>query len=332
MMRKFILFLLLLGASFLSKAQFAPQVGLSGSTGIHKTSTAFKAWAKECIVERGYLDIADKSLGKTSLGDHTSTLGIADAEVLSLGDSGVATLRFSPAIYNGDGADFAVFENGFQNPANSEEAFLELAFVEVSSDGIHYFRFPATSNTLSTVQIAGSGEYMNARLIDNLAGKYIAQYGTPFDLENLKGTAGLDINNINYIRVIDVIGAINGYQSTDRNGQKINDPYPTAFPTGGFDLDAIGAININGSRISETNIAQVNIYPNPATDKVFIQLKMEEGEHLTLVISDISGKQLYRQHANKYNEIDVSSLVPGLYLINILSDKTSQCIGKLSKI
>jgi len=326
------IFILFCCLSNLAIAQFAPQAGISGSTGIHKTSLVFKAWAKDCNVERGFLDIADKSLGKTTLGDNTSALGIADAEVVSLGDSGVATLHFSPAIYNGDGADFAVFENGFQNPANFEEAFLELAFVEVSSDGIHYFRFPATSNTLSNVQIAGSGEYMNARLIDNLAGKYIAQYGTPFDLENLKGTAGLDINNINSIRIVDVIGAINGYQSTDRNGQKINDPYPTAFPTGGFDLDAIGAININGSSIVETNIAQANIYPNPATDRLFIQLKMEEGEHLTIVICDISGKQLYSQHANKHNEIDVSSLVPGLYLINILSEKKSQCIGKFSKI
>jgi hypothetical protein len=332
MMRNFILFFLLLGTSEIAKAQFAPQVGILGSTGIHKTSVIFKSWAKNCSIERGYLDIASKSLGKTSMGDHTNALGIADGEVLSLGDSGVATLHFSPAIYNGVGADFAVFENGFQNPANAEEAFLELAFVEVSSDGLHYYRFPATSNTLSTVQIAGSGEYMNARFIDNLAGKYIASYGTPFDLENLKGAVGLDINNISYVRVVDVIGAINGQQNGDKNGQKINDPYPTPFPTGGFDLDAVGAINIKEAGISKIEFPESKMYPNPATDKIFIDLTIEENENYAIIISDICGKKLSSQKAAMHNEIDISSLQSGLYLINIISANTQQCIGKFSKI
>ena len=326
------IFILFCCVSKFSIAQFAPQVGITGSTGIHKTSLDFKAWANECTIERGYIDIADKSLGKTTLGDNTSALGLADGEVISLGDSGVATIHFAQAIYNGDGADFAVFENGFQNPANPEEAFLELAFVEVSSNGENYFRFPATSNTLSTLQIAGSGEYMNARLIDNLAGKYIAQYGTPFDLENLKGTTGLDINNISHIRIVDVIGAINGYQSTDRNGQKINDPYPTPFGTGGFDLDAVGAINIKATSISALNFTSTNIYPNPATDKLFVDLKIEANDNYSIIISDISGKKLSSQKATMHNEMDISMLHSGLYLINIISANTQQCIGKFSKI
>jgi hypothetical protein len=332
MMRNFILFLLLLGAPDIAKAQFAPQVGISGSTGIHKTSAAFKTWAKNCSIERGYLDIANKSLGKTHMGDDTNALGLADAEVISLGDSGLATLYFSPAIYNGVGADFAVFENGFQNPAIAEEAFLELAFVEVSSDGLHYYRFPATSNTLSTVQIAGSGEYMNARFIDNLAGKYIASYGTPFDLENLKGTVGLDINNISYVRVVDVIGAINGPQNGDKNGQKINDPYPTPFPTGGFDLDAIGAINVQEAGISKIEFPKTKMYPNPATDRIFIDLSIEENENYAIIINDICGKKISSQKAAMHNEMDISSLQSGLYLINIISANTQQCIGKFSKI
>ena len=332
MMRDFILFFLLLGTSEIAKAQFAPQVGILGSTGIHKTSAAFKSWAKNCSIERGYLDIANKSLGITSVGVHTNALGLADAEVISLGDSGVATLFFSPAIYNGVGADFAVFENGFQHPANLEEAFLELAFVEVSSDGLHFYRFPATSNTLSTVQIAGSGEYMNARYIDNLAGKYVASYGTPFDLENLKGTVGLDINNISHVRVVDVIGAINGFQNVDKNGQKINDPYPTPFPTGGFDLDAIGAINIKEASISKIEIPKTKMYPNPATDKIFIDLTIEENENYAIIISDVCGKKLSSQKAGLYNEIDISSLQSGLYFISIISAHTQQCIGKFSKI
>jgi hypothetical protein len=71
--------------------------------------------------------------------------------------------------------------------ADSALAYLELAFVEVSSDGINYFRFPATSLTPTDNQVSNTA-YMNAANINNLAGKYIGGYGTPFDLDELAGT------------------------------------------------------------------------------------------------------------------------------------------------
>ncbi|NIA17499.1 MAG: hypothetical protein GWO86_04040, partial [Planctomycetes bacterium] len=35
----------------------------------------------------------------------------------------------------------------------------------------------------------------------------------------------------------------NDYSSCDINGHQINDPWPTPFDSGGFDLDAVGIIN-----------------------------------------------------------------------------------------
>ena len=35
----------------------------------------------------------------------------------------------------------------------------------------------------------------------------------------------------------------NNFSSCDFNGHQINDPWPTPFNTGGFDLDAVGVIN-----------------------------------------------------------------------------------------
>lgn len=326
-------FVLLLILSVKAEAQFAPQVGLSGSTAVHKSSSSIKSWATECTVQKGYLDIADKSAGYTTTGDSSSALGIADGEVISLGDSGIATVQFSQAIYDGDGADFVIFENGFQNPANPEEAFLELAFVEVSSDGVHFFRFPATSNTQSLVQIKGSGDYMNARLINNLAGKYAAQYGTPFDLEELKSIVGLDVTHITHIRVVDVIGDIGSKASTDANGQKINDPYPTPFPTGGFDLDAVGAIHFKGSGIKEKYSKSVQIFPNPASTTLFIQLEPTVINNNTeILIHDVSGRILLRQNAAQQNTFNIESFQSGLYLISLLQSGTNTCLGKFSKL
>ena len=57
---------------------------------------------------------------------------------------------------------------------------------------------------------------VNASDIQNLAGKYRAQYGTPFDLDEMIGNINLDINNITHVKIIDVIGNINEpYSSYD---------------------------------------------------------------------------------------------------------------------
>lgn len=329
---KFISIVLLVFISNHCQAQFAPQAGVLGSTAIHKSSPVILSWATQCSVERGYINIENKTLGKTSLGDNTAALGIADGEVISLGDSGVATLQFAQPIYNGEGPDFAVFENGFQNPVNAEEAYLELAFVEVSSDGEHFFRFPATSNTSSVIQIDGVGEYMNARYINNLAGKYIAQYGTPFDLEELKDIVGLNVHHISHVRIIDAIGSIKSNQSFDKNGQKINDPFPTPFASGGFDLDAVGGIHINPSNINTAHKAITNIYPNPSSQKLSVDFPTPFTTISNIKICDISGKELLIQQAEQRNEFDISLLQSGLYFLYISSASTHQCIGKFSKI
>ena len=49
---------------------------------------------------------------------------------------------------------------------------------------------------------------MDATKLNNLAGKYKAQYGTPFDLNELDGISGLDINYISHVKIIDCIGTI----------------------------------------------------------------------------------------------------------------------------
>ena len=68
----------------------------------------------------------------------------------------MATVTFASPIYNGEGPDFAVFENGFDIDDEYDPTgvlhFLELAFVEVSSDGENFFRFPAVTNVPSTAR------------------------------------------------------------------------------------------------------------------------------------------------------------------------------------
>jgi len=311
------LFCCLLSESY---AQFAPQAGLSGSTAISATSGQFVGWATTCTVKRGLMNIADSTLGYASAGDSSQAIGPADDITVSLGDSGIADLTFGNPIFNGQGADFAVFENGFRNDTDSSEAFLELAYVEVSSDGMNYFRFPCNSYTQAQVQV-GNGDYLDATKINNLAGKYVAMYGTPFDLEELTGTKGLDINNVTHVRIIDVVGSISGHSSHDNENLVINDPYPTPFPSCGFDLDAVGVINQQFTSVQQlAGNGSVSVYPNPATDYIVVSVKGVNPGELNATLTTITGNVVLQTTLSQtQNTISVSEYPAGMYFL-VLTD------------
>ncbi|MEO5917502.1 MAG: hypothetical protein ABIS50_24955 [Luteolibacter sp.] len=225
---------------------FAPAAGQPGSDAIAVADPRFTTWATSVSSIRGPVDIAyPEDEVYVNFGVEANATGPADATaaapypVISLGDGGSADLKFAVPFGDIPGPDFAVFENGF---VSFNTTFLELAHVEVSSDGIHFYRFPSTSLTpLSTTP--GEGTNVNATNVRNLAGKYVAGFGTPFDLAELRALyPALDTQRIIQVRVIDVIGTNDPtLASRDATGNIIADPYPTAYPTGGFDLDATGA-------------------------------------------------------------------------------------------
>jgi PEP-CTERM motif len=211
--------------------------------GIPASSPSFVGWATSVFdIQRGPQNISVPGSPPASFGDPLTALGVATGNpnsVVSLGDGGRITLGFGPLrLVNGPGADFAVFENGF---VSGSQLFAELGHVEVSTDGVTFVRFPSVSLTQTTTQINGTLDPTN---VHNLAGKHAALFGTPFDLNELAGSRGLDVNDVRYVRVVDVVGSINPLFGTrDALGHLINDPFPTGFPTGGFDLDAVGVIN-----------------------------------------------------------------------------------------
>lgn len=231
--------------SVLAQGPYPDKAGTAGSTAVHKDASIFVSWATGIEVHRGWVNMADTSVtyngsNKASFGVPALALGQATGEAfdaISLGDGGMATLTFDRPIKNEPGADFAVFEN------SASDSYLELAFVEVSSDGKHFVRFPASSLTPTTTQIGGFGA-LEATNIHNLAGKYKQGYGTPFDLEDLKDSAHININNIRFLRIIDVVGNIAApFANYDANGNTINDPWPTPYHSCGFDLEAVGIIH-----------------------------------------------------------------------------------------
>lgn len=283
-----------------SAAQFAPAAGQPGSTALRHDSSCFVAWATGCTVLRGLMDQSAPDSGYATVGSVTSAAGPAMQNgVLSLGDGGTATLSFGSPITNGAGWDFAIFENTFL------DSFLELAFVEVSSDGNRFVRFPASSLTDTNIQTGPFG-YTRPEKVNNLAGKYVVGYGTPFDLEELKDSAGLDIMNITHVRVVDVVGSIQAkYATRDAAGRKINDPWPTRFASSGFDLDAVGVIHQKNGLNSKKPGAPTTFqcHPNPVTGNL---IHVHSDQQNRLILYNALG-----------TEIDVFSVQKGENLIRM---------------
>lgn len=231
---------------------FAPAAGEEGTTAIAYTDAAILSWASGVAELTFGEEVSDEGNWK----DPQAVLGPSSggaSQVLVLGRGGTITLEFHSRIADRDGFDFAVFENAFS------DTFLELAYVEVSSDGLHFVRFPNYSFTMEPV---GSWGHVQASLIHGYAGKYRAGYGTPFDLDILQEAydavlAGydkfsvefesqlrtnfphLDLHAIKYVRLTDIPG---DGTSRDSEGFPVYDPYPTVI-TAGFDLDAIGVMH-----------------------------------------------------------------------------------------
>jgi len=248
------LFILVLSLTSNLRGQFSPDGGQPGSIALHQDSVVWKGFATEVELELGWLNIADTTLGRIELNVPNAGLGAPDLDVQPLGDGGIATLTFGEPFDDQPGYDFVVFENGFAT--SDTTGFFELAFVEVSSNGVDYFRFPNMSLS-SVADFAGPFAELDSRLLDGLAGRFSAPYGVPFDLADLAVDPRLDLGAVTHLRVIDVVGTSDSaFAKTDTDGMLIVDPYPTAYATGGFDLDAVGIIG--SSVITSTEIPKAN--------------------------------------------------------------------------
>ena len=219
---------------------------------IHMNDGSIQNWANgvQSISYGSAVDAVWKTPNK-ALGHAEGT----SFDVVSLGRGGQITLTFPHGISNGAGNDFAIFENGIS------DAFLELGWVEVSTDGSHFVRFLNASQTQNPV--GGFGGVDNT-LISGLTSKYRQGFGTQFDLNLIQGvydyvivqgnniglTAAfktqlqnnvpyLDLTNIQYVRIVDIVGA---GSDVDAFGHVIYDPYPTTG-SAGFDLDAVAVLH-----------------------------------------------------------------------------------------
>jgi hypothetical protein len=216
---------------------FPGQADSADTDAISMNSKTIINWADSTVDIQEGLDVTPLYM------DSGQALGMAQGTAVncySLGNNGTITLTFPTLIVDGPGMDFSVFENGFS------DTFLELAFVEVSSNGSDFARFDSASLTAAPVGSFGS---INPEDIYGFAGRYRQGFGTPFDLRNLEHTDevrnGLvDLHSISHVRIVDIAGDEDlplYTQDYDSFNRPVYDPFKT-MGSAGFDLDAIGVM------------------------------------------------------------------------------------------
>jgi hypothetical protein len=184
--------------------------------------------------------------GRTQFGPRGSTtisntgfnsLGDLDAAEIAAGATpGYLTVTFPTGIRNDAGPDFAVFENGFTF-GSPNGLFAELAYVEVSTNGSDFVRFPSIDTNVAPVTGSGAFAGFDMSNVYNLAGKHAGNFGTPFNLDDLLTApavvgGAVNLDNIQFVKLVDIPG--NG-SFTDSLGNPILDNWLTVG-SGGFDF------------------------------------------------------------------------------------------------
>ncbi len=84
--------------------------------------------------------------------------------------------------------------------------------------------------------------------------------------------------------------------------------------------DKVSANDSAYQSLADSDI-NVNLYPNPADESIFIKINNYQGDLYEIKISDMAGKQVMsEQMKQNFIKINIGKLKQGLYLISIVSD------------
>lgn len=179
--------------------------------------------------------------------------GGAGSHVLTLGSGGDVTLGFDVTITNGPGADFVVFENGFEF---NGQIYPEMAMVEVSTNGVDFARFPIRYDGpqgpfASVFELLDWGVYSGltgaipplANVDTNTLDPFnpVEGGGEAFDLDDLSDhplvhSSLVDLNQIHYVRLVDLVAG----QELDF---RLVPVWDSGGPDGNADIDAVAVIH-----------------------------------------------------------------------------------------
>ena len=124
-------------------------------------------------------------------------------------------------------------------------------------------------------------------------------------------------------------GAIPTQETSYLAGAACPVPCVSGPPTGNDPLSNI--VDFQPAGIGQNTVSGVSIYPNPADDRLFIELGDERDANCKAEILSPDGKRLLKfSVSDKRMDVDVSGLNPGLYIL-VITNKDQVMTGKFIK-
>jgi len=223
---------------------------------------------------------ADSALG----GPEGAGNGGGSFSVATLGVGGTLTLQFGNRCFDGIGADLLVCENPFL--VSTGGSFAETMFVEVSSNGTDFARFPnrylGPNNQLPPIQGAPLAWYRGLAGVRPVVANVVTGHdpldvvhagGDAFDLGDLAGdqlvqSGVVDTSAILYVRLVDVDSG----NAQDSTGTTIWDCGLDSQSSA--DVDAIVALNSDG---------------NEPASRPHVELALDAQGFLSIEVTDLDG-------------------------------------------
>ncbi|MGZ4056362.1 MAG: T9SS type A sorting domain-containing protein [Bacteroidia bacterium] len=129
-----------------------------------------------------------------------------------------------------------------------------------------------------------------------------------------------------YDNIITAVGFKNGNMYIGGGFQTIDGDTITSVAewVGGTYIDTCGHISTGVNEISE--IQEINIYPNPATNQITLEFDLTETKNTTIEVKNVLGQTVksisniaFQKGTNKI-EIDISDFTNGIYFLQLISE------------
>jgi hypothetical protein len=162
---------------------------------------------------------------------------------------------------------------------------------------------------LTTGQVVYTGE-SNVHEEDIYGGEYV-----DMTLENTTAKPFWVYTKANYKVDVDVNYGRKGKECVEENN------YMSLTFGGGNNTGAItGPLTPPAAGIVEVKAQQINVYPNPTTTVLNIDVVTEEG-FFTVVLTSLEGKEIFRKQIANHSSLNVSDVPKGVYLLQVITAK-----------
>lgn len=287
-----------------------------------------QSWVKDIAVQND-----DKIVLTGMLINGTSTFEIATARLNADGSADNSFGTNGKVRFNiGNGNDFSegvavqedgkILIGGHKWIANLDQRH-DFAMVRLNANGS--FDTTYGNNGISTVQIVDGSNYSRDMLLQP-DGKAILVGFTVF-----QGEYDMAMMRFGTDGILDTTFGTDGTVSTDVLGREDYGTAVTLQPDGkivfaGYSYTAQGDASFVVARYNNTLLGtedyqnvEFRLYPNPAREQLTIEMN-DASSTYQLEIIDMLGKKVYNTEIQKMEQVDVSALATGTYLVKLNSN------------